>query len=57
MDASVNENTDSKVVEKKPGDKKKESGFVKFLYSGGILVLIVLGFVLMIVYFVLTGKK
>ncbi len=52
METTANGKTEADVA-KKEHNRKKESKFVKFLYSGGILVFIVLAFVLSIVIMVL----
>ena len=55
MDATINGKPEAASPNKEQV-KKKESGFVKFLYSGGILVFLVLGFVLAIVILIMFNK-
>jgi hypothetical protein len=52
MDVTIKEKTETKTSQGESIKQKKENGFLKFLYSGGILIFIVLAFVLYIVIYV-----
>jgi len=56
MDATINKKTETETSQAELGKQKKTNGFLKFLYSGGILIFIVLAFVLYLVIYVALKK-